>query len=75
MNILGIVYQLNQNSLIEDRKMANIKVKDLTSIAGSDLFNDLDSFMQDLSETELNIKGGSIITFIGGTSLSWLWLF
>lgn len=30
--------------------MANINVTDLTSIAGADLFNDSDSFMQDLSE-------------------------
>ncbi len=55
--------------------MANINVKDLISIAGADLFNDSDSFLQDLSEMELNIKGGSTITFIGGTSLAWLWLF
>jgi hypothetical protein len=40
--------------------MANIQVKDLTrsSIAGFDLFNDLESFIQDLSEPELNLQGG-----------------
>jgi hypothetical protein len=42
--------------------MANIKVKDLTqlSITGLDLFNDSESFIQDLSEYELNLQGGSV---------------
>lgn len=53
--------------------MANIQVKDLTrsSIAGFDLFNDLESFMQELSESELELQGGFgtplspiIITFV-----------
>jgi hypothetical protein len=40
--------------------MANIKVKDLTTIAGVDLFNDSESFMRDLSDGELNqTQGGS----------------
>lgn len=40
--------------------MANIKVKDLTTIAGTDLFNDSESFMRDLSDYELNhTQGGS----------------
>ncbi len=40
--------------------MANIQVKDLTqfSIAGFDLFNDLESFIQDLSDDELDLQGG-----------------
>jgi hypothetical protein len=38
--------------------MANIKVQDLTSIAGADLFNDSESFMRDLSEDELTMQGG-----------------
>jgi hypothetical protein len=40
--------------------MANIKVKDLTqcSITGIDLFDDSESFIQDLSEYELNLQGG-----------------
>jgi hypothetical protein len=38
--------------------VANIKVRDLTSIAGADLFNDLESFMQDLSSNELDLQGG-----------------
>jgi hypothetical protein len=38
--------------------MANIKVRDLTCIAGADLFSDSESFMQDLSEDELTLQGG-----------------
>ena len=38
--------------------MANVKVRDLTSISGADLFNDSESFMRDLSEDELNAQGG-----------------
>jgi hypothetical protein len=40
--------------------MADISVKDLNSpkINGSILFSDPESFMQDLSEDELNIQGG-----------------
>jgi hypothetical protein len=38
--------------------MANIKVKNLTSITGADLFNDPESFMRDLSEDELTMQGG-----------------
>jgi hypothetical protein len=40
--------------------MANIKLKDLSSgnVTGSDLFSDSESFMQDLSETELDLHGG-----------------
>jgi hypothetical protein len=38
--------------------MANIKVKDLISIAGTDLFNDSESFMRDLSDDELDLQGG-----------------
>lgn len=39
--------------------MANIKLIDLAGkIAGLDLFNDSDSFMQDLSENELDLLGG-----------------
>jgi hypothetical protein len=39
--------------------MANIKVRDLTSIAGADLFSDSESFMQDLSDYELALQGGA----------------
>jgi hypothetical protein len=47
--------------------MASIKVKDLTisNIFGIDLFDDLESFMQEFSENELNLQGG-----FGGTPLS-----
>jgi hypothetical protein len=38
--------------------MANIKLRDLTSIAGADLFNDSESFIQDLSDDGLAIQGG-----------------
>ena len=38
--------------------MANIKLQNLTSFIGSDLFNDAESFMQDLSEHELALEGG-----------------
>ena len=38
--------------------MANINVRDLTSIAGADLFNDSESFMRDLSDRELELGGG-----------------
>jgi hypothetical protein len=40
--------------------MADISVKDLNfpKINGSILFSDPESFMQDLSEDELNIQGG-----------------
>jgi hypothetical protein len=40
--------------------MANITLKDLISsnITGVSLFNDSESFMQDLSEDELNLQGG-----------------
>ena len=38
--------------------MANIKLQNLTSFAGADLFNDAESFMQDLSEHELDLQGG-----------------
>jgi hypothetical protein len=43
--------------------MAKIEVKDLTqsSIAGLDLFNDLESFIQDLSENELSLQGGKVL--------------
>jgi hypothetical protein len=40
--------------------MANIKLKDLTgnTISGINLFIDSESFLQDLSEHELNLHGG-----------------
>jgi hypothetical protein len=39
--------------------MANIKVTNLNaSIAGTDLFDDSESFMRELSEDELNLEGG-----------------
>jgi hypothetical protein len=38
--------------------MANVKVRDLTNIAGADLFSDSESFMQDLSDYELALQGG-----------------
>ena len=42
--------------------MANIKVRDLTSIAGVDPFIDSESFMRDLSNDELEIyKGGFLL--------------
>ena len=38
--------------------MANIKLHNLTSFAGADLFNDSESFMRDLSDDELESQGG-----------------
>lgn len=39
--------------------MANIKLKDLAAnITGIELFSDPESFMQNLSEDELNLQGG-----------------
>lgn len=38
--------------------MSNITVEDLTSIVGTDLFNDSESFMRDLSDHELDLQGG-----------------
>ena len=38
--------------------MANITVRDLTDISRSDLFNNPNSFIQDLSDHELNLQGG-----------------
>jgi hypothetical protein len=46
--------------------MANITVKDLTSITGVDLFSDSESFMQDLSGDELALKGGGFWDWLGG---------
>ena len=40
--------------------MANIKLQNLASLAGADLFNDAESFMQDLSEHELALQGGKL---------------
>lgn len=45
--------------------MANIKLQDLTSIVGANLFDDDESFMQDLSESELIIKGGGFWDWLG----------
>jgi hypothetical protein len=38
--------------------MANIKLKDLSIIVGIDLFSDSENFMQELSESELELQGG-----------------
>jgi hypothetical protein len=38
--------------------MANIKVKDLTSIARLDLFGNSESFIRDISKCELALQGG-----------------
>lgn len=38
--------------------MANIKLQDLTSLDGSDLFNDPESFIRDISKCELSLQGG-----------------
>ena len=38
--------------------MANIKVQDLISIAGIDLFSDSESFIRDLSDLEVDLQGG-----------------
>jgi hypothetical protein len=42
--------------------MANITHQDLvgSNITGINLFNDSESFMQDLSEDELNLHGGGV---------------
>jgi hypothetical protein len=49
--------------------MANIKVQDLASITGADLFGDSESFMKDLSEDELTLQGGGVIIMIAGMAL------
>jgi hypothetical protein len=38
--------------------MTNIKLKDLNSITGTDLFNDSESFIRDISKCELALQGG-----------------
>ncbi len=38
--------------------MANIQLRDLTGIAGLDLFNDSESFIRDISKCELALQGG-----------------
>ncbi len=38
--------------------MANIKVRDLTGIAGLDLFNNSESFIRDISKCQLALQGG-----------------
>jgi hypothetical protein len=38
--------------------MVNIKLKDLNSITGMELFNDSESFMKELSDRELSLQGG-----------------
>jgi hypothetical protein len=42
--------------------MANITLQDLvgSNITGINLFNDSESFLQDLSESELNLQGGGV---------------
>lgn len=54
--------------------MANIKVRDLTSITGSDLFNDSESFMRELSDDELTaqVGGNSLIRIAINIILSFL---
>ncbi len=49
--------------------MANIKID---NISGSDLFNDSESFMSNLSEEELTVKGGlTPALVIGAILLLW----
>ncbi len=45
--------------------MANIKVDDI-KIAGVELFLDSESFMNDLGDDEMNIRGGDWSTFTRG---------
>jgi hypothetical protein len=47
--------------------MANIKVKDF---CGSDLFNDSESFLMDISEDAEQIAGGAGCTYTCGHSCS-----
>jgi hypothetical protein len=49
--------------------MANIKVRDLTSITGVDLFNDSESFMRDLTDDELANQAGGITRAIARVTL------
>jgi hypothetical protein len=51
-------YFQNQSNSLATKQMANIKVKDLTCIAGIDLFQDSESFIQDLSDDGTNLYGG-----------------
>jgi hypothetical protein len=46
--------------------MATINISNLNSI-GSDLFTDTESYLQDLSESELNAQGGLYISTITST--------
>jgi hypothetical protein len=41
--------------------MANIQIRDLTSIAGVCLLDNSGSFIQELSNDELNLHGGLLI--------------
>lgn len=50
--------------------MANIKVSDLHP-AGFNLFSDSESYMRELSDAELVIQGGGILTWIG-SAISWI---
>jgi hypothetical protein len=43
--------------------MADIQISDLR-ITGSDLFDDSENYLQDLSEEEVNFQGGMIPTLV-----------
>jgi hypothetical protein len=47
--------------------MADINISDL-KIAGSDLFNDSENYLQDLSEEEVNFQGGGTWTLAYASS-------
>ena len=41
--------------------MANIKLRDLTSVVEASLFDNLEDSIQELSEDELNLQGGFLM--------------
>ncbi|MDJ0734775.1 MAG: hypothetical protein QNJ47_12025 [Nostocaceae cyanobacterium] len=45
--------------------MANIKIDDIKN-TGAELFFDSESFMNDLGDDEMNLRGGDWSTFSGG---------
>ncbi|NEP28094.1 hypothetical protein [Moorena sp. SIO3I6] len=46
------------NYLFEENTMANIAISDLHPV-GANLFEDSESFMMDLSDDQLDVKGGA----------------
>ena len=53
--------------------MANIKIHDLRP-TGSELFHDSETFLNELTDEDLGVEGGSVTVSISLTlSVSWSW--